>query len=687
MARNTPEGHSEEDIPIIGSPEDIVWKGAADELACNQLKLKDLPEFRDVRGILFPDDDFVRYWQLVVALLLIYTATITIFRIAFVEDEETGWLIADTVIDSLFFVDVTVNCFLAYYDFEMNLVTGHKAIVLHYLRTWMLIDLVSCLPFQYILDSGKNYSNAVRVARLPRLYKLVKVTKMMRMLKIFKDRSKLQSYVQGVIQISMGLERLIWMLVTFLLLIHIIACFWVLIGKLDETNENWIFQTENVDSGYYELYVVSFYWSITTLATVGYGDIRATNSTEMIICSFVMLIGIFLYSYVISSITSLIGNLDVRKSKLSKKMGLLNELSRQFSISKLFYKKLSKAIEYQNSRSMSFELSELIDGLPSKVRSELLYVIHRKMIESSTFFEGKSLYFVAEVAELLKPQKADMHEVIYREDEFAVEMYLIYKGEVSFMLMPEMIPYMVISEKYYFGETDILVSDKGRHTATAMSNTTSEMFTIDKDKLLRLLDKHPEIKIEMHTLAKERLERNEESKRRAREEFLTSFQVKRHSSSPQSFVTKNRFVNMIVKKQLNKQLDFSQDSEDISDRPTPASWLSGLKRKKGDPVTTDFSDKDEFEIEPFDLRLAKNTSDLNMHEIVQRVTLGDDRKMTRNSTYAKLKKTVGKLEESLLDIQQSQTMILERLDSVISSQRFSSSIEEVEEEEDTELDS
>jgi CRP-like cAMP-binding protein len=483
----------------------------------------------------------------------------------------------------------------------------------------------------------------------------------------------------------MGLERLIWMLVTFLLLIHIIACFWVLIGKYDDTDVNWIFHTENVDSGYYKLYVVAFYWSITTLATVGYGDINATNSTEMIMCSFIMLIGIFLYSYVISSITSLIGNLDIRKSKLSKKMGLLNELSRQFNISKLFYKKLSKAIEYENSRSMSFELSELIDGLPSKVRSELLYVIHRKMIESNTFFEGKSLYFVAEIAELLKPQKADMREVIYREEEFAVEMYLIYKGEVSFVLMPEMIPYMSILGKYYFGETDILLSDKGRHTATALAITTSEMFTLEKEKLLRLLDKYPEIKIEMLTLAKERLERNEESKRRAREEFITSFQVKRHSSTPQSFVTKNRFVNMIVKKELNKQLDLSRESEDRKEKPT--SWLSGLKRKKEDPVTTNMSDQDELEAEPFAVRHFKTTSDLNMHEIVQRVTRSDERGMTRNNTYAKLKKKVGRLEESIFDIQHSQTKILDRLDSFMSSQHISSSIKEVEEEEDADLDS
>lgn len=661
----TPERPSEDSV-LIGSPEDLVWRGDAEELAGNQKKLRDLPEFCHVKGILFPDDDFVRYWQLLIAALLIYTATVTVYRIAFVDSEPLGWLIADTIIDSLFFTDIVVNCFLSYYNLEMNLITSRPAIFKNYLRTWMIIDLISCLPFQYIIGSDKNYSNVVRVARLPRLYKLIKVTKMMRMLKVFKDRSQLYSYTRSVVQLSIGLERLIWMLVTFLLLIHLIACFWALIGKLDETDENWIFYYEYLDKDSFDLYIISFYWSITTLATVGYGDIVAKNNIERTMCSFVMLIGIFLYSYVISSITSLIGNLDTRKSKLSKKMGLLNELARQFNISKLFYKKLSKAIEYENSRSLSIELTELIDGLPSKIRSELLFVIHKKMIESNTFFEGKSLFFVADVSELLRPQKAEMREVIYKEDEFAFEMYLIYKGEVSFVLMPEMLPYSVVNERYYFGETDILVSEKGRHLTTAMANTSCELFTIDKDRLLKLLEKYPEIQIEMHTLAKERYQRIEELKISARNDFVRSFSVKRRVSNPQSFISKNRFVNMIVKKQLKMTKEVQEQDEDDMDEDSdlkPSS--STLMQTTSRIMESDKSSPSEEVESPFKLasHFTRGQS-INLHDILQKVTT-HDKVSTRSSTYVKLKKKVSRLEESIEEIKRSQSLILSRIDSVL----------------------
>jgi len=45
-----------------------------------------------------------------------------------------------------------------------------------------------------------------------------------------------------------------------------------------------------------ELYAISFYWTITTITTVGYGDISATNYTEYWFSSFIMVIGVISFS-------------------------------------------------------------------------------------------------------------------------------------------------------------------------------------------------------------------------------------------------------------------------------------------------------------------------------------------------------------------------------------------------------
>lgn len=657
MARIEPEFVQSEPY-IIGSPEDLLWKDEADELAFNNLKLRDLPEFSHARFVIFPDDAFIGYWQLLISLLLLYTATVTIFRIAFIENDSTGWTAADLAIDSIFFTDVLINCSLAYYDIEMNLVISHKAIVIHYLRTWMLLDLLACMPITYIFGADKNYSNVVRMARLPRLYKLIKVTKMMRMLKIFSDRTSLNRNVKGFFQVSLGMERLIWMLLTFLILIHIIACFWALVGTQDMTDENWIFAGGFVDKGPWDLYVIAFYWAITTMATVGYGDITAKNNTERLFCSLVMLIGIFLYSYVISSITSLLGNLDTRKSELSKKMGLLNELARQFNLSKLFYKKLSKAIEYENSRSISGELTELINGLPSKMRSELLYVIHKKMIETNTFFDGKALVFVAEVTKLLRPLRTEMREIVYREDEMAVEMYLIYKGEVSFVIPPNLTPYLTVSANYYFGEADILVSDKSRHTATVVTNTVCELFTIEKEALMSLLDKYPEVRLEMISLARDRLQRSEDLKIAAREAINGKIDLQRVNSKPRSFAARAKFVNALIQKNIEEVEEDSRESAGSDSRSDDEEGTFNSESLGQSNTDSDVQLKS----------MKTNRSEVNFYDIMTKLSsfgAPTSKKVPRTNTYIRLKSKVSQLESNIMDIQRSQSLILGRLDSLV----------------------
>jgi hypothetical protein len=53
-------------------------------------------------------------------------------------------------------------------------------------------------------------------------------------------------------------------------------------------------------------YVTSIYWSITTLTTVGYGDLHPVNTREMIFDIFYMLFNLGLTAYLIGNMTNLV---------------------------------------------------------------------------------------------------------------------------------------------------------------------------------------------------------------------------------------------------------------------------------------------------------------------------------------------------------------------------------------------
>jgi hypothetical protein len=85
----------------------------------------------------------------------------------------------------------------------------------------------------------------------------------------------------------------------------------VFTAKFDESSKlNWIYQSGYEDYSDYDLYVTSFYFTVTTIVTVGFGDITAKNSGEKIICIFLMLIGVISFSFATGSLSSIIANYD-----------------------------------------------------------------------------------------------------------------------------------------------------------------------------------------------------------------------------------------------------------------------------------------------------------------------------------------------------------------------------------------
>ena len=84
------------------------------------LKLRQLKNYD--YWIILPDDKFKPYWDVVIAIFVFLVCIFTPARIAFTDDDSLHWIVADSLVDTVFLIDLVLNFFFAYYDEEYLLV-------------------------------------------------------------------------------------------------------------------------------------------------------------------------------------------------------------------------------------------------------------------------------------------------------------------------------------------------------------------------------------------------------------------------------------------------------------------------------------------------------------------------------------------------------------------------------------
>ena len=126
------------------------------------------------------------------------------------------------------------------------------------------------------------------------------------MAKTAKTKKQASEHMRTKMRVSVAIERMFFFAVFSLLFIHTISCLWIFLAVENMDIDNWIdtFEFNLNDVG--PMYTIGMYWTVTTITTVGYGDISATNTAERISASVIMIIGVIAFSFSTGSLSSII---------------------------------------------------------------------------------------------------------------------------------------------------------------------------------------------------------------------------------------------------------------------------------------------------------------------------------------------------------------------------------------------
>lgn len=262
-----------------------------------------------------PQDKKKQLWDLICGVcLMISCLTIPYYLAIHFFDEEESWsLIINAIVDCCFFIDILVTFNTAIPVSQSDVIEDRKTIAQLYLKKWFWIDLLVTVPYDQLIGLyNPEFQNVVSLSKFIRMMKIVRLIRLIKLVKVAKDRKKMAALLQSSIQLTYAVERLVLAGLGFLLLCHVIACLWILQARLADspTSTNWIQEMGFQFSGNAELYFASYYFTVTTFTTVGYGDISATSTSERIMAIILMICGVFAFSFATGTLTSILTSLD-----------------------------------------------------------------------------------------------------------------------------------------------------------------------------------------------------------------------------------------------------------------------------------------------------------------------------------------------------------------------------------------
>lgn len=448
-------------------------------LSSKTLKVLDAKDFgihnEIPRSIFDPNGFGLSLWNLTMVIILIYTGTITPFIIGFVDEELWDpFYTIDVIFDFFFMFDFLLTFNTAYYNNENQIVVSRKKIFLHYLSGWMAIDALSAVPFTlidtYVL--GNSQRSAGRIAKISRLRNLPKLVRLSRVMKIMKSMGNLQD-LDLIIGLNQRINRFIKVLFGTGISLHIVSCLWHLSAKIDMYGpKTWVYRYGFLDSNIWERYENAVYWALTTLATIGYGDIVPVTTLEKILSMFWMVFAVYFLSFGISSLTSMISQIESKEKIIEDRLLCVDEFFKVIKLSKRVKHKLRRTVR-NSSEIVTFSRDDrknLFDILPMKMKLELALDMHEGVISKFSFFNCADEAFLASIAVYLEPLYFNAKSVVWSEGETANGIYFIVAGRVNYSYGAKNLVFSSISEGQYFGDIEVFEEQKRKFNVITVTH-------------------------------------------------------------------------------------------------------------------------------------------------------------------------------------------------------------------------
>ena len=376
------------------------------------------------KGIILPDSNFRVAWDIALFFGLLYLITAVPLQISFSSIGRVNFLV-DVLVDVFFLTDV--YCRLRKFAVVKNgiLVSRPKDFRELYRQTKFHLDLICAIPasiLAFSLGVRNQYYGICRLFQFLRTLSFVNALECVTDIVSTKTRFAVTTATLRVTQIFM----------IILILTHWFSCSFHFIGDQGaEFDDTWIIADEMQHESMGRRYLRSFYWSLYTITTIGYGSVPVVSIRERVFAMLTMAVGAVICDAGLTAVlASILQNKDRQAGSNNRRIQCTKLFMSTNDVDESLQSRILEYFAYADDEMHNIDETDILNDLSSSLRSEVLSHFSYESLRDCTYFADISDGAIFSLIKNLEPYLAVTGEKLSVIGEPCYALYVFQKGSV-----------------------------------------------------------------------------------------------------------------------------------------------------------------------------------------------------------------------------------------------------------------